>query len=103
MEAVSQRDESPRTDRRHSVRHLGDALDQVRKTKYARLTGNRRKFIKGKKYALLSHKENLNPEGKRSLKLLLKTNKRLNTAYLLRESFDHPLGLQLGRLGATVL
>jgi transposase len=75
-------------DKFHVLRHLGDALDQVRKTEYARLTGDRRKFIKGQKYVLLSHKENLSPEGKRSLKLLLKANKRLNTAYLLRESFD---------------
>jgi predicted alpha/beta superfamily hydrolase len=40
------------------------------------------------KYVLLSHRENLTPEGKRSLKLLLKANKRLNTTYLLREQFD---------------
>lgn len=44
--------------------------------------------IKGQKYVLLSHKENLSPEGKQSLRLLLKANRRLNTAYLLRESFD---------------
>ncbi len=37
---------------------------------------------------LLSHRENLTREGKQSLKLLLKANKRLNTAYILRESFD---------------
>ena len=75
-------------DKFHILRHLGDALDKIRKSEYARVTGPKRKFIKGQKYVLLSHKENLSPEGKRSLKLLLKTNKRLNTAYLLRESFD---------------
>ena len=41
-------------DKFHVLRHLGDALDKVRKTEYARLTGDRRKFIKGQKYVLLS-------------------------------------------------
>jgi transposase len=75
-------------DKFHVLRHLGKALDKIRKSEYARITGPKRKFIKGQKYVLLSHKENLTPEGKQSLKLLLKANKRLNTAYLLRESFD---------------
>ena len=71
----------------HVMRHLGEALDTVRKTEYARLTGTDRRFIKGQKYALLSHRENLTTDGRRSLKLLLKANKRLNTAYLLKEEF----------------
>ena len=75
-------------DKFHILRHLGDALDKVRKQEYARLTGDKRKFIKGQKYVLLSHRENLSPENKKSLQLLLKANKRLNTAYLLREQFD---------------
>ena len=75
-------------DKFHVLRHLGDALDQVRKSEYARVTGSQRKFIKGQKYVLLSHKENLSFDGRQSLNLLLKANKRLNTAYILRESFD---------------
>ena len=75
-------------DKFHILRHLGEALDKVRKTEYARLTGKERRFIKGQKYVLLSHKANLTSEGKRSLKVLLAANKRLNTAYILRESFD---------------
>jgi transposase len=74
-------------DKFHVVRHLGDALDKVRKAEYARLSGNDRRFIKGQKYTLLTNRENLTLEGKRSLKLLLAANKRLNTAYLLKESF----------------
>jgi transposase len=74
-------------DKFHILRHLGEALDQVRKSEYARLTGRDRRFIKGQKYTLLSNRENLTLEGKRSLKLLLAANKRLNTAYLLKESF----------------
>jgi hypothetical protein len=41
----------------------------------------------GQKYTLLSNRENLTQEGRQSLKTLLAANKRLNTAYLLEESF----------------
>jgi transposase len=74
-------------DKFHVMRHLGEALDQVRKSEYARLTGQDRRFIKGQKYTLLSRRENLTLEGRRALKTLLAANKRLNTAYLLKESF----------------
>jgi len=74
-------------DKFHIMRHLGEALDKVRKAEYARLSGKDRRFIKGQKYTLLSNHENLSLDGKRSLALLLAANKRLNTAYLLKESF----------------
>jgi transposase len=74
-------------DKFHVLRHLGDAMDTVRKSEYARLSGKDRRFIKGQKYTLLSHRENLSRDGRRSLKTLLAANKRLNTAYLLKESF----------------
>src|SRR5436853_2437503 len=74
-------------DKFHVMRHLGEALDTVRKSEYARLQGRERRYIKGQKYTLLSRKENLTLEGKKSLKVLLAANKRLNTAYVLKESF----------------
>jgi len=74
-------------DKFHIMRHLGEALDKVRKAEYARLSGKDRSYIKGQKYTLLSHRENLSMEGKKALKTLLAANKRLNTAYLLKESF----------------
>ena len=74
-------------DKFHVLRHLGNALDQVRKREYARLTGKDRRFIKGQKYTLLAHREHLTLEGRQALKLLLAANQRLNTAYLLKESF----------------
>jgi transposase len=74
-------------DKFHIVRHLGEALDKVRKREYARLSGNRRRYIKGQKYTLLSRRENLTLEGRQALKTLLAANKRINTAYLLKESF----------------
>jgi transposase len=75
-------------DKFHILRHLGEALDKVRKAEYARLNGKDRRYIKGQKYTLLSRWENLSLEGRQSLKTLLAANKRLNTAYLLKESFS---------------
>jgi transposase len=74
-------------DKFHILRHLGEALDKVRRQEYAKLDGQKRKFIKGQKYALLSHKENLEGNARKNLKVLLAANKRLNTAYVLKESF----------------
>ena len=74
-------------DKFHIMRHLGEALDSVRKSEYARLSGRERRFIKGQKYTLLSRRENLSLSGKQALQTLLKANKRLNTAYMLKESF----------------
>jgi len=74
-------------DKFHVIRHLGEALDKVRKMEYARLSGNDRSYIKGQKYTLLSNRENLTLEGRKTLKKLLAANKRLNAAYLLKETF----------------
>ena len=37
-------------DKLHVMRHLNDALDKVRKSQYARLSGKARRYIKGNKY-----------------------------------------------------
>lgn len=74
-------------DKFHVMRHLGDALDTVRKAEYARLSGRDRSYIKGQKYTLLSSRENLSLDGRDALARLLAANKRLNTAYLLKERF----------------
>ena len=55
-------------DKFHVVRHLGEALDEVRKSEYRRVAGRDRRYIKGQKYTLLSRKENLTLDGKRALK-----------------------------------
>ncbi len=67
-------------DKFHIMRHLGEALDKVRKSEYARLEGKKRRFIKGQKYTLLSHPQNLTGSARKNLRLLLAANKRLNTA-----------------------
>ena len=74
-------------DKFHVLRHLGEALDKVRKSEYGRLAGKERSYIKGQKYTLLSHRQTLTLSGKKALKKLLSANKRLSVAYLLKESF----------------
>jgi transposase len=74
-------------DKFHVLRHLSNALDTIRKQEYARVSGKNRQYIKGQKYTLLSHRDNLTLEGKAALQKLLHANKRLSTAYVLKESF----------------
>src|ERR1700687_5328704 len=64
-------------DQFHVIRHLGEALDAVRKSEYARLQGRERRYIKGQKYTLLSRKENLTLDARKALKTLLAANKQL--------------------------
>lgn len=74
-------------DKFHILKHLSNAMDEVRRSEYKRVNEKERRFIKGQRYTLLSNRENLSLEGRRALKLLLEANSRLNKAYLLRESF----------------
>jgi len=71
----------------HVMRHLGDALDEVRKSEYRRLGSQDRSHIKGQKYPPLSRREKLSLKGRQALKKVLAADKRLNTAYVLKESF----------------
>ena len=75
-------------DKFHVLRHLGQAMDQVRRAEYARLEGKARRFIKGQRFNLLTRWANLAIEGRRALKVLFQANKRLAIAYLLQDSFD---------------
>src|SRR3546814_7813508 len=51
-------------DKFHIMRHLSDALDHVRRDEYKRLQGKDRSYIKGQRYTLLSHRENLTLDGR---------------------------------------
>jgi len=50
----------------HIMRHLGDALDEVRRSEYRRRAGKDRAFIKGQRYTLLSRRKNLSPTAERA-------------------------------------
>lgn len=75
-------------DKFHILKHLSEAMDQIRREEYKRVSGKERSYIKGQRYTLLAHWENLTLDGRHSLKKLLAANKRLHTAYLLKEEFD---------------
>ena len=75
-------------DKFHILRHLSEAIDKVRRSEYRRVSQKDRAFIKGQRYTLLSHRANLSTESKQALKKLLAANKRLNTAYILKEEFS---------------
>lgn len=74
-------------DKFHIMKHLSGALDEIRRSEYKRASEKDKRFIKGQRYTLLSHKSNLDVKGQEALEMLLKANKRLNKAYLLKESF----------------
>jgi len=74
-------------DKFHILNHLSKAMDQVRRDEYKRVSGDEREYIKGQRYTLLSHRENLTLAGRDGLKKLLAVNKRIQTAYLLKEEF----------------
>ncbi len=74
-------------DKFHILKHLGEAMDKVRKQEYGRLVGDDRRYVKGQKYVLLSRWDNLTAEKQTALRELFRVNARLNKAYLLKESF----------------
>jgi len=77
VEAVPDFHEGARSPAQHPLRqlrvlrHRGEALDTVRKSEYARLSGKDRRFIKEQKYTLLSSCENLTLQRPKSHKLAL--------------------------------
>src|SRR3989338_6025451 len=75
-------------DKFHILTHLSSAMDDIRRSEYKRVTGSDRRFIKGQRYNLLRNPDSLTKTGKEALRLLFKANKRLHTAYLLREEFE---------------
>jgi transposase len=74
-------------DKFHILRHLGEAMDRVRKSEYHRLAGDDRRYVKGKKFVLLSRWDNLRADQQHHLGELFRVNRRLCKAYLLKESF----------------
>ena len=90
-------------DKFHILRHLGEAMDRVRKQEYARLLDNDRRDIKGQKFVLLSNWMNLSQNKWMGLKELFRVHRRLCRANLLKESFGPALGLPQTGLGETVL
>ena len=112
VEGVPQLDAQGRSTRRkpailydkfHVLRHLDEALDKVRKSEYARLSGKDRRFIKGQKYTLLSRWENLTPDGRRSAEAAVQGQQTIEQGLPAQGVVRPAVGLQAGRLGAALL
>src|SRR5258708_35899212 len=90
-------------DKFHVMRHLGEALDTVRKSEYAQLAGRDRRYIKGQKYTLLSRREKLTPQAKQLLKALRAPHKPLNNPCPIRDRFGQVSGYAPATLARPIL
>ena len=75
-------------DKFHVMQHANKAVDEVRRSEFFRHGGWRRKLVKGKRWLLLSRWSNLSKAKQSNLKELLRLNRRLGKAYLMKESLD---------------
>ncbi len=75
-------------DKFHIMKHLNEAIDEIRKQEYRRVSEKQGKYIKGQRFILLSRYKNLDATGKQSLNELFVVNRRLYKAYLLKEQFS---------------
>lgn len=74
-------------DKFHLISNLGEVIDRVRRRTQAQADAEGRTFLKGQRYNLLRHPENLSPDGRRQLDTLLAANRDLSVAYLLKDAF----------------
>jgi len=76
-------------DKFHIIRHLLAALNKVRQQEFRRAGGRFRGLLAGKKFILLSRQVHVRGKAREALTMLLRANRRLLKAYLLKENFDH--------------
>jgi transposase len=74
-------------DKFHLIRHLNDAIDEIRRREFFRLGGEKRDLVRGKRRLLLRRWFNLTTEQKGLLKETLALNKRFSIAYHLKVIF----------------
>lgn len=75
-------------DRFHIVKALGDAMDEVRKEEWRKVTGEERKALKGLRWLLFKHPSKRTAEDKRIIKSLRNGNQRILRACVLKDEFD---------------
>jgi len=74
-------------DKFHIVKNLNEAVDEVRREETRKAEKDNKPIVKGERYNILRHSENLKPEQRVSLKALLDLNENINHAYMLKEAF----------------
>ena len=76
-------------DKFHVIRHLNDALNDVRKAELGKALGRFKKTLSGKKFVLLARKAHVRGRAREALDAILAASPRLLKAHLLKESFGH--------------
>jgi transposase len=75
-------------DKFHIVRHLLDAVDELRKSEFWRKGGARRALVAGKRFLLLRRGALLTSDEQTRLREVLDANRDLLAAYVLKEDFE---------------
>ena len=76
-------------DKFHIIRHLNNAIDEVRRAEFFRKGGNCREMMKGKRWLLLRRWFNLSKSQKCLLKSVFMVNRKISKAHYLKEIFGH--------------
>lgn len=74
-------------DKFHVMRHLLNALNEVRKAEFRKAGKKMRGLLCGKKFILLKRMNKLRGDARKALQGLLSVNRRIYKAHLLKESF----------------
>ncbi len=75
-------------DRFHIAKALSEAMDEVRKEEWRKVTGAERKALKGLRWILFKHPSNRTAEDKRILAMIRRSNRRIYRASVLKDEFD---------------
>jgi len=76
-------------DRFHVKKHLGEAVDKVRRQEHRELSAAGNLILKGSKYLWLKTHEDLRLKASREFRALLVQDLQTGTAWALKENFDH--------------
>jgi len=76
-------------DKFHVIRHLLEALNEVRKAELRNAAGRFRGMLAGKKFILLARRARVRGKAREALNDILAASPRLFKAHLLKESFGH--------------
>jgi len=72
-------------DRFHLIKIINDAIDKIRKKEFASADDKERKDMKHKRFLILARNKNLKPKQRDNLRFMMKRNRKLYKAYLLKE------------------
>lgn len=72
-------------DRFHLMKIINDTIDKIRKKEFAKADDKERKNMMHKRFLILARSKNLKPEQRDNLEFMMKRNKKLYKAYLLKE------------------